>query len=279
MHPKLVLIEGLPGSGKSTTARLVHELLGEKGIPARLYTEGNPDHPADYEGAAWFEPQAFERLLQSSGEHCGFLARHARQESGGYVLEYRKLQHAGGFPADLLAAVSANDIYELPFAQNRALITNRWRSFAERAMGGPDNTFVFECCFIQNPVTVGMIKHGEAPGEVASYVAELASIVEPLNPLLLYVDQDDLDHSFRKAVAERPKEWADGFMAYYTGQGYGREHGCEGLEGTIRVLEARRRLEADIYESIPFGKLSVNNSCFDPQAYRQELQAIVAARF
>lgn len=53
MDSKLILIEGLPGSGKSTTARLVHEILMQKGIESELFCEGDLDHPADYESVAF----------------------------------------------------------------------------------------------------------------------------------------------------------------------------------------------------------------------------------
>ncbi|WP_051505123.1 P-loop NTPase family protein [Paenibacillus durus] len=92
-----------------------------------------------------------------------------------------------------------------------------------------------------------MIKYGAKKEDVISYVIELATIVERLNPLLIYVEQNDLDHSFRKAVKERPKEWSEGFIEYYTNQGYGKKQGNKGLEGTLQVLKARRELEAEIF--------------------------------
>lgn len=54
MQPKLVLIEGLPGFGKTTTAQLVHDILIDVNINTQLILEGNLDHPADYDGVACF---------------------------------------------------------------------------------------------------------------------------------------------------------------------------------------------------------------------------------
>lgn len=137
----------------------------------------------------------------------------------------------------------------------------------------------FDCCFIQNPVTAGMVKYGADSETVTSYVTGLADIIVPLNPLLIYVTQHDLDHSFRKAVQERPPEWSQGFFTYYTNQGYGARHQCSGLEGTIQVLKARQELEADIYSSLTIAKHRADNSAFDSEGYKQVIGGILEEYF
>lgn len=43
--------------------------------------------------------------------------------------------------------------------------------------------------------------------------------VKHMNPIVVYADQRDLDFSFKKAVNERPPEWANGFTDYDLKQG------------------------------------------------------------
>lgn len=43
---KLILFEGIPGSGKTTTSQLVHSYLREMGLTTKVYIEGS-DHPID----------------------------------------------------------------------------------------------------------------------------------------------------------------------------------------------------------------------------------------
>jgi hypothetical protein len=52
-----------------------------------------------------------------------------------------------------------HDIYELPLDLNIKLITENWKRFGDRAKK-ENMVYIFECCFIQNPVTVGMVKYG-----------------------------------------------------------------------------------------------------------------------
>lgn len=280
MRSKLVLIEGLPGFGKTTTARLVHEILAEMNIKSQLFLEGNLDHPADYEGVACFKPKEFDELLRAHEAFSDLLSNRAIKQGNDCFLEYQKIinEYGSSLPDDLLHAVGKNDVYELSLDENRKLITERWRRFTANAWSDP-YPFVFECCFIQNPVTMAMIKCGEEKEDVLSYVMELAMIVERLNPLLIYVEQNDLDRSFRKAVKERPKEWSEGFINYYTNQGYGKERGCKGLEGTLQVLEARKKLEEEIFNGIQIAKKKVDNSLYEINDYKHVLAGILSEYF
>lgn len=280
MKSKLILIEGLPGFGKTTTAQLVHEILTEMNMKSQLFLEGNLEHPADYEGVAFFQKSEFEELLSTYINFKDLLSQHVIKQDNNYFLQYRRIKNEYGsdFPDELLHAVAKNDVYELPLAQHRERITERWKQFTENALSGSE-TFVFDCCFIQNPVTMGMIKYGAKKKGVISYVIELATIVERLNPLLIHIEQNDLDHSFRKAVKERPKEWSDGFIEYYTSQGYGKKHNYKGVEGTLRVLEARREWEEEIFNRLTIAKKKVNNSLYHLHDYKYGLVEILSEYF
>lgn len=146
-----------------------------------------------------------DELWSTHANYRDFLKDQIIEQGENYFLEYRAIKAKFGaeLPDELLDDIAGHDVYELPLARNRKLITEQWKAFAAGARTGSD-IHVFDCCFIQNPVTVGMIKYGSAKEAVLGYVAELAAIAGPLKPLLIYVEQNDLDYSFRKAVQERP---------------------------------------------------------------------------
>jgi len=276
MNTKLILVEGLPGSGKSTTAKLIQEILMEQNVKAELYMEGNLDHPADYEGVAYFTEEEFVNLLEVNGSLSRIFQDKVIVKRGRRLLPYMKIKAELGdeFPDKLLEEISKKDVYELPLEENIDVIAESWEEFAKQAEAN-DLVYVFECCFIQNPVTVGMIKYGAPADTSIHYVKKLADAVENLNPLLVYVKQEDIDKSFRKAVTERPEDWFNGFVRYYTTQGYGLKNGFTGLEGTIEVLMARQELEFEILEHLDMKKMIVDNSRFELDEHRERLKQIV----
>ncbi|MGQ7874918.1 hypothetical protein [Bacillus sp. 1A] len=273
MNTKLIIVEGLPGFEKSTTAKLINEILSQNKSEVELFLEGNLNHPADYDGVSCFNKFEFDRLLYNSGDFKEVLLKRVLKKGSNYLLPYRKIKNEFGdqFSDELFHDIFKNDIYELPFDKNVELIADKWNDFAEIAL--EDNkVYIFECCFIQNPLTIGMIKYGEQKEKIINYVMKVAKIIENLNPMLLYVEQDNLEFSFGKALKERTPEWSTGIVDYYTNQGYGKEHNHSGVEGAIKVLEARRNLELEIFDMLKMKKEKINNTKYDIDSYRSMLK-------
>lgn len=162
MNTKLIIVEGLPGFGKSTTAQLINDILSQNKIEVELFLEGNLNHPADYDGVSCFNKFEFDRLLFNSGDFKEVLLKRVLKKGSNYLLPYRKIKNEFGdqFSDELFNDISRNDIYELSFDKNVELIADKWKNFAEIALED-DKVCIFECCFIQNPLTIGMIKYGE----------------------------------------------------------------------------------------------------------------------
>ncbi|SFL57706.1 hypothetical protein SAMN03159341_107208 [Paenibacillus sp. 1_12] len=280
MNTQLIIVEGLPGSGKSTAAQLILEILTEMNIEAQLFKEGDLNHPADYDGVAYFSKSEFDELLSLTEEFRDILNVGVTTQGNDYFLPYRVIENEIGLklPDVLSNTIYKNDIYELPLNQNMNLVVDKWGRFTESALNN-QKVYIFECCFIQNPVTVGMIKYDSPKEKIKHYVTSLAKIIACLNPLLIYIEQDDLEFSFNKAVKERPKEWSDGFVNYYTSQGYGKEHGYIGIDGTLQVLQARAKLENEILDLLELDKVKINNSSYGLDRCRSELIHIMRSHY
>jgi len=270
VNTKLILVEGLPGSGKSTTAQLINEILKERNIPSILFLEGDLDHPADYDAVSYFTKEQFENLIEEFPDVRHQLEKHAVARLEGVIIPQRLLYE---IPDALTQVLSQHDIYELPMDLHIQLLTDNWQRFCNEALNA-NETYILECCFIQNPVTIGMIKYGLPDKIVIQYIQQLAKIIEPLNPMLIYVDQADIRKSFLKAYHERSKAWADFFISYYTEQEYGKQIHAEGLEGTLEVLEARQKLEKNIYEQLKMNKTTLDNSDFSLDEYKKKIASL-----
>jgi len=277
---KLIIIEGLPGSGKSTTAQIVYDILKHKGINTELYSEGNYNHPADFDGVAYFNSEDFNILQQIHPKSRDVLNKIKIKYYNGYLIPYKEaieeLQMT--FEGEMFNDITKNDIYELPVEIHTELIISRWNEFVNNYIN-ENKVVIFECCFIQNTVTVSMVKNNSSKDVTMSYINSLAEKIVPLEPVLIYVEQEDIKASFNRIVCERPKEWVEGFIDYYTNQGYGLSNNLNELDGVIQVLEARSRLEHDAYDSLELVKYKVDNSTFNIDLLKKRINSIIEANF
>ncbi|WP_058703538.1 hypothetical protein [Exiguobacterium indicum] len=272
MSTKIYLIEGLPGSGKTTTAEALTRLLQEQQTDTHLHIEGDLNHPADYESIAYLTLSEWTDF-QSKYASLDVL-RFAEMFNDYVLVSYRQWQSKQDVPEAALTFLQARDIYELPFELYQSLIFKKWEAFVTQALT-TDTTYVFECCFLQNPLTMGLIKYDLPEETLRAYIERITTIIAPLQPVLVYVDQTDVEKSFRKALNERPTEWADGFVSYYTEQAYGMNHSLSGVEGTIVILQVRQALERQLLEMLPFRIEVFGNEDFSVEARQVWLKQLI----
>jgi hypothetical protein len=195
-RPRLVLVEGVAGTGKTTTATTVHRLLADGGAPTRLLLEGDVAHPADHEQVAVLDRDGWSALLARHGSAAAAPALEPLLEAvppgllppapglgrrdDAVLVPYGLLrrEHPGLSDA-LLADVAGRDVYEQPVDVWRALTLHRWRRFVAAAVGSP-TTWVLDCCFLQNPLTVLLARHDVPVDEATAHVLAVGELLRPL---------------------------------------------------------------------------------------------------
>ena len=249
---KLILLEGIPGSGKSTAGIYLQTYLEKAGLPVRFWREGNFDNPADFEGVACLTSSQYRDLLSHYPELVKLFDEQLTIRNDDHLLKYRKLQHlySQQIPQHLIDGLSHYDIYDgLAMADYCRLALQRWQEFEKSAGTSEEITFL-ECCFLQNPLTLMLARHNADPQLAREQVRKMSRIIEPLTPLVVYLKPRDVRAALLHVQEERPKEWADFVTWYLTGQEYGEAHHLKGWEGVIYFYEMRQRLELDLLQEL-----------------------------
>jgi hypothetical protein len=272
---RLILVEGIPGAGKTTTAQFVCDWLTHHGREPALFLEGDWDHPADYESVACLDEGEYAALRAAHPAQADLLARYARHSRGEWFFSYRRMAQELGdaLPAALLAALARYEIYDLPAERHCRLLLQSWRDFAARA-AGEERVYVFECCFLQNPITTLLARHNLPLEAVRAHVRALAEIVAPLQPRLTYLAQTDVRATLEGIRRERSPEWADYVAEYLTGQEYGRAHGLSGFDGVIAFYAMRQTFELELLKALPLASAVVADDT-DWEARYRALEAFL----
>ena len=263
MKHRLIIVEGLPCSGKSTAARFLAEQCG-----MTFVDEGTGAHPADYENHAFLTKNEFLTLVDMIGEDDGVRLISAESEptAGGIAVPL-----ADWLEPEVSDFLLKRKIYDfLPWETEKPVMLQKWRDFAENA----DEDYVFNCVLLQNPMCETMMRFNMTEAESAAYIGEIAEIIRPLNPFVVYLKTTQAAENIRRTAPERGG-WLDAVIAYHCGGGYGRANGLSGFEGYIAALEERQRRELAILETLGLPHLVLTDIQKDyGAAYAQMQQAV-----
>ena len=239
---RLYIIEGLPCSGKSSTARFVADVLAARGRQVRCIDEGTGDHPADYE---------FHALVD------------------GRVIPLNTV------PSERLPDLLRYKIYDgLPWETEAPLMLDKWRQFVREA--APDTVYVFNCVLLQNPMCETMMRFGMPEEQSAAHIRAIAEIIAPMEPVVIRLHVSDIADRVRETAQERPG-WLEAVIPYHVEGAYGRSIGAAGFDGYVACPEERQRREKRILASLPLRSVTLRDAHHDWEAARREL--VLLARY
>jgi hypothetical protein len=264
---KLYIVEGIPGSGKTTTANWLAKELNEQGKDAHLFLEGDPKHPADYESVACLSENQIDEMEQD----FPFIRNFAELKDKWFFIPYASFSESN---PDLHKVLQKFDVYELSVADFCEVTLMRWKEFAEMAEA-EDKVYVLECCLLQNPFTFLLAKHNVSEEEITAHIEKIAKKISKLNPVILYFEQDNIKESLDRVRKERSEEWFEFLTWYYTEQGYGQSRGLAGEKGVLHFLTERKKLEKECLGKLDSRSLIVNNSNFDWDRCKEQILGFI----
>jgi hypothetical protein len=140
----LILVEGIPGSGKSTTARKIETLLTSTGAKVRCFNEGDL-HPCDLAWHSCVPVAEYKQLLQTFPEHQEALERFTSVEEDYAYVTYGKLGLLPDHP--LFIRLKSLEPYngQVSLEEFKRLHFSRWKRFGEATHD--EVTYIFECAY------------------------------------------------------------------------------------------------------------------------------------
>lgn len=131
---RLILFEGIPGSGKTTTSQWLHQYLLSIGIEASVFVEGS-DHPIDLPFHAYLSRKELDNLIIAYPHEQAWLETHSIIESEYILVPYKKFEQMYR-ETDLLKILESKEFcYSstpvVPFQQFKRVFKRRFELFVK----------------------------------------------------------------------------------------------------------------------------------------------------
>ena len=269
MNSRLILVEGIPGAGKTTTARKIKEKLIDEGKEAILYEEGM-SHPADMAWNACLKEDEYNDFIKkcsemwegskksiSKEELISRIQRQTRIEDNNVILAYTKID----FPEDcywsLIGDVASKEICDgrKSLDEFRDIHLRRWSKFADQALLN-DNIYIFECAFLQNHIFELLGVYEKSDEEIYLYLKSLLETVKSLSPSIVYIEPSSVEDIIIQAANEskspegsRP-DWIDEVANWVSNMNFGKSHNLKGIEGVFYFCKERLRIDKLMIEKL-----------------------------
>ena len=265
MKTRLIIVEGLPCSGKSTTSKNIAKYLSSLDIENTLYEEGDLNHPADYEYHSYITKTVFEDLTRG-------LKSKVEKESikvlDGYVFPLNK---AEGEEKEILVKYKIYD--SLPWKIEKDVMLDKWERFYKNCK--KDKIHIFECCMIQNPMCETMMRFDFNTDKSEKFIKSILNRVSGLNPLLIYLKIDNVEKRVRNISSKRHKEWLEFVISYHENGKFARKRNLEGFMGYIECLKNRQERELEIVNNLDINKKIIENPFSDWDKTIKEIENTV----
>lgn len=261
---KLIMVEGIPGSGKSTIAKRISDYLSLR-RKTNAYFEGDL-HPADLAWCACIPIQELDNIINKFNDYKIAIESNMYIENGYAIVAYTKFPISNKKLYNLLESYEVYD-NRVGYEVFTKLHFDRWSRFSKQAEN-LNEINVFECSFLQNHINESLFFHKLDTNKIIEHLISLIETVRNLNPVLFYLNQENVEETLKRVSNIRVNEkgekiWMGRVIEYIENSPYGMSHNLKGFEGMVKAFESRRKIELEAIELLPIKSFAINNECYD----------------
>lgn len=273
---KLILVEGIPGSGKTTIAQKIAERYRGGGRSVNLFLEGSA-HPADLGWNACVPVEQYEEAIARYPALRGEIERKTTIEGGYAIIAYTLIKTDN---KDFYKEMEAFEVYDGRASDELffRLHYDRWRMFGEEAAQSGAVT-IFECAFLQNHINELLFWRDFKESGAIAHCNRLIGFVKQLSPALIYLSQPDIRATIDRVAKERVSpggnNWIDRVVTYCEDSHFGKMNGIKGLDGAIKFFTIRKQLEMKILDQLSIPCKVIENANYDWDLVWVEIEAFL----
>ncbi len=271
MKHNIIFLEGLPGSGKTTYLRRLKKDLRNK-VEMKMYEEGMIN-PIDLGYCAVMPHAIYTNYLNRFEAIKDSIEQVSMNHEDFVVTAFTKISRPtlddpfyhvfGKYQLDQYA----------DFETFKSTYIALWEKFSKNYKD--DKLYLYGGAFLQNHFEILYLRYGLSKVEMMDYFKALIKTLKPLNPLIVYIKQQNIKQTIDLTAKKRTKEqtngykdWIDMVIDSFDSLPLAKAKGYTGLEGAYRFYEDEQQFELELLNNVSSETLSITlNKNYDHVYY------------
>ncbi len=276
---RLIMLEGLPGTGKTTNAHFLRTQLERNGKTVEWVHEVARPHPTLFFQEASLTYAEFDVFLQAHPAAAEILRKTAvhRDKTVGFDLLEMEWEYQTQIGKETLQALRQYDVWKLPIERYREATKEKWTCFAERAMHDRDTVYILDASMFQFHIFTFLLQN-IAYEKLEQFIRELADIIKPLHPDLIYFHRENPAESVAFLEQSRGTKYLEYLWERDKAEAFYADKPA-GAEGVRLFLQAYADAAARLFRFMDCRKLSLEISKQDWKAYEQEMLSFMGIEY
>jgi len=191
---QLIMLEGLPATGKSTNSDFLRMQLERNGKKVKWIHEVARPHPALFFSEACLSRNEYENFLKTYPESAHVLHSIAvfRKNTVGIDLLEIEWNYADEINESAFDAMKQHDVWNFTLDKYEEAAFDKWEHFSETAKHDKDSVYILDSSIFQAQIFTFLWDN--APCErLERFVDKLCEIVKHMKPLLIYLYRENTE--------------------------------------------------------------------------------------
>lgn len=253
---RLILMEGLPSTGKSTNAGILFQQLERNGKNARWIHEVARPHPVLFFYEAYLEDQEYLEYITNYPHTAKILDQLLIKRDRGVGIDLLEVEwnYKEYLGSDAITALKKYDVWNFDLEYYKQVAIEKWEHFVEQQLH-TDEIIILDSCIFQFQIYTFIL--ADAPFiQLKSFIEVIYKMISPLKPSLIYMYRNDTEDTIDYLVEGRGTEFLERIWERDKHQPYYRNRpaGAEGYKMFLREYGKYARM---LFDSAPLNKLSL----------------------
>ncbi|BBH24414.1 hypothetical protein Back11_57590 [Paenibacillus baekrokdamisoli] len=256
VRSRLILMEGLPSTGKSTNSGILLSQLERNGHRAKWVHEVARPHPTLFFYEACMEEHEYKDFITRYPHSVSILEPISMRRNNSIGIDLLEVEwnHSNQLGEDAYQQLKKYDVWNFTVDRYMKVALEKWEHFVNK-QNYSDEIVILDSSLFQYQI-YSLILADVPFTQLMAFIEAIYRIISPLHPSLIYLYREKTDDTINYLVRERgvtflERIWnRDKERPYYKG----RPAGAEGYKMFLRDYGEYAKL---LFDSAPLPKLSV----------------------